>query len=453
MLVPAWQAVRLAMSAVDKWVLAWPVAGVARQWLAGMRGLGLDPPLVLALYAGEGPPLRLSEDSVHVAFPNEPVPSGDPGLFDRYQATMRALPERLQAALDRFDPTGTARVIVPCAAELTAVGGRQVFGATPASRRLLEDKSRVDAVWDALGVRRLPSRVVALDDATAAHQALDQGSGTVWAGDNTSGIEAGAVATRRVFDDRSEAAARTVFHGRCARVRVQPFARGTPCSVQGLVLPDGTARTRPCEMLVLHDAINGSFQLCGVSNNWDPPASVSAALADIAQRVGRYLGDVHNWRGGFSVDAIAAPSGEVWPTEINARFTAGLALVDGTLPGPSLELMERVLREGGGIGVDSPRLERWIRSSTGKRRFCHARINGLPRPIQEQSMDLIFELEGTSESTATLRWNRSGTSGRLEVELDPLNVPTGTRLGPFVAAAIDHAQHSWNLGLPTLVAG
>ena len=35
------------------------------------------------------------------------------------------------------------------------------------------------------------------------------------------------------------------FLTRCDRVRVMPFLDGVPCSIHGLVLPDGTAAVPP----------------------------------------------------------------------------------------------------------------------------------------------------------------------------------------------------------------
>jgi len=214
------------------------------------------------------------------------------------------------------------------------------------------------------------------------------------------------------------------------------------------VLTDGTARTRPCEMLVLRDPTTGAFKLAGVSNTWDPPAPVADALDRMARLTGDHLRRAHGWRGGFSIDAIATEDGQVWPTELNARMTAGLALVDGTLPGPSLELVERVLREGEDIGVDANRLEGWIRSSTRRRRFCHARLNGLATPDEDSVLEHIL-----GNHSATVSWTRASATGRLDIAFDPLRTPPGTRLGPRLAEALRIARAHWSLELPDYAAG
>ena len=450
MLVASWEAVRKHLSAHERLVLAWPVARTARQWLGWLSGMGLEPPLILALYDGDGEALSLPQDLVHTMYPGQQLPD-DGGTFPHYQEVMRALPARLQAALDRFDPHRQARVIVPCAAELTAVGGRAVLGPTSAARRLLEDKLRVDALWDQLGVARLPSTTVPLADAESAHAELDRGEGTVWAGDNTSGIEAGAVATRHVFDRTSLRAAMDVLEGRCRKVRVQPFVNGTPCSIQGIVLDDGTALTRPCEMLVLRDPSTGSFALLGVANTWDPPAAVTEALSELAHRTGHHLRLQHDWRGGFSVDAIATVTGEVWPTEINARMTAGLALLDGVLPEPPLELVERVLREGGDIALDAPRLQHWIQSTSRHRRFCHARLNHVRPPEAPHKEVRIGDI--LDDQSASVTWSATGSTGRLDITFNPFRTQPGARIAPRLAAALRIAQASWKLDLPSYVAG
>ena len=49
---------------------------------------------------------------------------------------------------------------------------------------------------------------------------------------------------RWVLDEDDRVAAYGFFAPRCDRVRVMPFLDGVPCSIHGIVLPDGTAQAR-----------------------------------------------------------------------------------------------------------------------------------------------------------------------------------------------------------------
>ena len=438
MLLPVWEAARRGFGD-QRFLLAWPVAQVARRWVERFRAMGLDDPFVLGLYDGPKAPLPLRAECVHVLRPG-PLPhlSPDESLFDLWHAAVHNLPPAARAALDRWDPDHTARVLVPPAAELTEVAGRRVFGGTPPIRRLLEDKTRVDALFEGLGIPVQPHRTVALADAPAAARALDHGHGTVWAGDNTTHIEAGARALAHVHDAHTRDRAHALFDGRCDRVRIQPFVTGVPCSIQGICTPDGVALTRTTEMLVLHDPAEGAFLLVGMATMWDPPSPVRDALREMARAVGAHLRSAHAWRGGFSVDAIAAPDGRVWPTELNARMSAGLAVADGCLPGPSLELVERLLRENRPIGVTAARLEQWMAGPLRRRRFALVRLKGLPVP-SPPTAHRVLEPDG-SPSGATLSYDDEGGQGVLRLELSPVHHQPGARVAPLVERALAQAH-------------
>lgn len=451
MLLPVWSAASRVFDG-RRVLLVWPVARVARRWVQRLRTLGCPPPVVLGLHEGSAPPLDLPPGHVHVLQPG-PLPPDTPEdpLFDRFEAAVRALPASVQAAIDAWDPEGSAVVITPSAAQLTHVAGRRVFGGTPPVRAQLEDKSRIDALFEGLGIAVPPHRVVPLADAEGVARHLDQGLGTVWAGDNTTTIEAGAFAVVWVRDPASRAFAQARLGGRCARVRVQPFLDGTPCSIQGICTPDGVALTRTTEMLVLRDPAAGEFRLAGLSTTWDPPPAVAEALAAIARQVGRHLLDVHGWRGGFSVDAVATPAGRVWPTELNARMSAGLALVDGCLPGPSLELVERLLREGEPIGVTAAHLEAWMARPLAARRLALVRVPHVAAPSRPRERAVGFDpprlTAPTEAADARLRWDGEVGRGVVSLTIDPTRHPRGMRLGPRVADALHLAADLWGLPL------
>lgn len=438
MLLPVWDAIQRGLDG-QRFLVVWPVAQVARRWVERLSVLGLPTPFVLGLYDGPSAPLPLPATHLHVLRPG-PLPPRDPddSLFEQWQRAVRALPASALDAIQRWDPEGTAVVLVPPAAELTEVAGRRVFGGTPPIRSEIENKVRVDALFSKLGIPTAPHAVVPLARADTTAATLDQGHGTVWAGDNTTTIEAGAKALARVHSPATRARAHSLFAGRCHTVRIQPFLPGVPCSIQGICTPDGVALTRPTEMLVLHAPTTGEFFLVGMATTWDPPTVVTRQLREMAHTVGQHLASAHSWRGGFSVDAIAAPDGTVWPTEVNARMSAGLAMVDGLLPGPSLEFVERLLREGLPIGVTAARLEQWWSRPLRARRHAHVRLKGLPIPDTPQTIQDALP-------HAILRWEREGSQGVLKLELDPTRTPRGIRVAPIVEQALQLAHQHWKL--------
>lgn len=441
MLMPAYLAVTRALSRRPL-IVAWPVATAARGIVDALRHLGAELHGVVALHPGIGPPLALPADHVMVLQPERPSP--DDNVFEHWQTELARLPP---AALDHLDPHRRAAVVVPCAAELSEVAGRDVWGATPASaRRQVEDKTRIDAIFEHLGLPRLPTWVGPLADAAAAHGRLDQGHGTVWSLGTGATIPAGASGVWPVDSapQRAHAEAQLWDADADATIRVQPFIAGRPCSIQGIVLQTGVALTRPCELVVLQGGPPRRFHFAGLSNIWSPALDVTAQLEHLAHTIGTWLADTLDWRGGFSLDAVAAPDGRVWPTEVNARMTAGLALLDGTLPGPSLELIERVLRSGDDDFIAPRELQSWIRRSTRRRRFAHLRLPGLPIPPQDTAFDVVLEVSG-HRVPATARWTDLGTTGAVTIELDPTAWPPGVAVSEATAHVLRQAAEAWSL--------
>ena len=80
-------------------------------------------------------------------------------------------------------------------AESRPVAERQPYGTRPSAWTVLEDKVRIDAFWDAVGLPRAPSRIVPADYRAirAAADTLDRGGGTVWAADARDGLNGGGL--------------------------------------------------------------------------------------------------------------------------------------------------------------------------------------------------------------------------------------------------------------------
>lgn len=442
-------------------LLAWPRVGAAAELVTQLQALGATVLGVAGVHRGRS---ALPEGLPTVALAEaEPEPGGiEPDFireFQRYEQRMAAGSAALWAFFDGLDPARQARVLAPSAAELAAVCGRAVWGAVdPVARRALEDKTTIDALWDALGCPRAPSAVVPLAGAEAAARALDRGAGTVWAGDNTTTIEGGALTTRHVFDLRSKEAAITLFSQRCARVRVMPYIEGVPCAIQGLCTPSGVVVLRPMEMLVLREPTEGRFVLGGMATQWDPSWPARAAMRALAQAAGAHLMARWGWRGGFSIDGVLDGEERFWPTELNARFSAGLSLLETVLPGPPLQLIDRALRAGAPLSIEAGALERALLPAADHRRVVSARLHHQPMPpaggatlrLAPDGAGAWVEAPTAARSPASLRWTDTGAHGVLTLDPEPSLIRRGPPLGPRFAEALRAAEARWGLGLPAL---
>lgn len=442
-------------------ILAWPRLGAASSVIEQLDQLGATVLGVAAVRRGRGAlpahlPTWVAEEQ------GEAGAAGDDFIreFQRYELLMGAASDGLRAFVDQVDPEGQALVLCPHAADLRAVAGRPLWGGVdPAARRALEDKTTIDALWDQLGVPRAPCAVVPLAEAAAAAARLDQGAGTVWAGDNTTTIEGGALTTRHVHDAASAAAALATLAGRCAQVRVMPHLAGVPCAIQAMVLPDGVCALRPMEMIVLREPPTGRFVLCGMATTWEPSWALRAELRALARAVGAHLRSTFGWVGGFSIDGIATLDGAFVPTELNARFSAGLSLLEAVSPGPPLHLIDRALRAGAPLRLRAEELERALLPAIDHRRVVNAHLHHVaapPRP-EPPPLPLLPDARGVWQAApqaraapAALRWTDTGTHGVLTLDPDPALLRRGPPLAPRFADALRAARATWGIELPDL---
>src|SRR4029077_19034645 len=130
-------------------------------------------------------------------------------------------------------------------------GDRPAYGPRRAEWVALEDKTVGDALFDAAEARRPASRRVpgSVGSLRAVADALDQGAGTVWAGDAREGFNGGGTYVRWVHGDDDGAGAARFFTAHCDAVRVAPFVDGLSCSVHGFATDDGVAVFRPVELV------------------------------------------------------------------------------------------------------------------------------------------------------------------------------------------------------------
>jgi hypothetical protein len=65
-----------------------------------------------------------------------------------------------------------------------------------------------------------------------------------------------------------------------------PFLEGVPCSIHGVVFPEGAATFRPVEMVTLRRPGSSRLRYAGAATFWDPPAADREVMRDLARRVG-----------------------------------------------------------------------------------------------------------------------------------------------------------------------
>jgi hypothetical protein len=271
--------------------------------------------------------------------------------------------------------------------------GRPVLGGRPASWLALEDKLLAEQVWEAVDARHVAARVVPVEPALldVAAEALDVGHGTVWAGDARDGFNGGGEFTRWVVSARDRAQALAFFAPRCDRVRVMPFLEGVPCSIHGIVLPDGTAAFRPVELAILRSP-GRQFVYGGQGTSWDPPAADREEMRELVRRTGEHLRAGVGYRGGFGIDGILTRDG-FRPTEINTRAAGGLVLLFSGLDGAFLTLLQLACVAGDAPGVTVAELEDWAVTAMDTQRLTKP-LAISHRSLTEHSIDIPVRWEG-----------------------------------------------------------
>ena len=330
-------------------------------------------------------------------------------VLDDYRKLRRAiedLPADLRRDIDSWDPSGTARFIFASPlADSVHAAGRRAYAGRPLPWTALEDKVRIDGFWDAIGVRRAPSRIVAADhDALrSAAKELDRGLGTVWAADARDGTHGSAMGLRwvRPGDDGRES---FVSLRRMAdRIRVMPFLDGIPASIHGIVFPDSVAVFRPVEMVVLRPTTGDRLHYAGCATAFDPLTDDRNAMRDLAYRVGAAVREAVGYRGPFGIDRILAEGGYL-PTELNAR--AGGAMKRPLVQGAGLPLTPLCLAvtEGERLDYRPDLLQRAVVESTDAHRTC-AGWSTTPLGIEEnRTLDVVRDRDEYRERRAGEGW-------------------------------------------------
>ena len=431
-----------------KFLVAGEIAAASLRGLARrLTGLGAARPFLIAASEGTGT-LPTPEDAELRVLGIQSTDVLD--NLRKLRGAIEDLPADLRRDIDSWDPSGTARFIFASTyADSVDAADRRAYAGRPAPWAALEDKVQVDRFWDAIGVQRAPSRIVAADhDALrSAAKDLDRGLGTVWAADTRDGTHGGGIGLRwvRPGDDGRES---FTSLGRMAdRIRVMPFLEGIPASIHGIVFPDSVAVFRPVEMVVLRPVAGDRLHYAGCATAFDPLPDDRIAMRDLAYRVGASLREAVGYRGPFGIDGILAEDGYL-PTELNAR--AGGAMKQPLVQGSGLPLTPLCLAviEGERLDYRPDLLQRAVVESTDEHRTC-AGWSTTTHGIEEtrtlavvRDGDKYRERRPGEDRHGTLQFGAGPVGGFVRFVLDPERIERGRSAAPEIARAFRFADRA-----------
>ena len=418
------------------------LGGLARR----LTALGAARPFLIAGSEGTGPLPTPDEAELRVLGIEG---TDELGHYRLLRRVIEDMPADLRRDIDSWDPSGTARFIFasPLANSVDAAG-RRAYAGRPLTWAALEDKVRIDGFWDAVGVRRAPSRIVAADyDAlTSAAKQLDRGLGTVWAADAREGTHGGGMGLRWVRHGHDGHESFASLLRMAARIRVMPFLEGIPTSIHGIVFPDSVAVFRPVEMVVVRPITGDRLHYAGCATAFDPLPDDREAMRDLAYRVGVALREAVGYRGPFGIDGILAEDG-YFPTELNARAggAMGRPLAQGGLPLIPLCL---AVTEGERLDYRPDLLERAVVESTDTHRTCAGWFATRISIEENRTLDVVRDGDEYRESRpgedrdGTLQVGPGPVGGFIRFVLDPERIERGRSAAPEVVRAFRFADRA-----------
>ena len=384
-------------------------------------------------------------------------------LTDQVRARMTPedqLTRQVRDAVERYDPDGSAAWWVSPIGLNEPMLGRQVLGGRPRQQAVLEDKLRVDGLLEAVGWPAAPHQVAraAYDDLMQATSAVIDATGVeqvVWSGDNRDGINGGADYVRwvRSIDQAHDAA--TYFAERCDRVRVAAFLDGVPCSVHGLVLPDGVATFSPMELIILRDPGAGQFVYSGLGTTWQPGADDAAAMRDLTRRLGEQLRASYDYRGAFCLDGVLTADG-FRVTELNTRFSGGLSRLQLIAPEAHLELVQLNAWIGRDVGRSADDIEQQVVEAVAGNPFVDVIAVG-PRRLPGNGAaevavcagdERLDEAESDDLSIGTVFAGPHALGSFYRFMAMDGIVQVGERGAPLAVLLQEFANQRWDAGIP-----
>ena len=340
-------------------------------WVALLRSVGSRKPLLVVTGRGAGPvPTEDEADVVPIELPRFPSMTEE---LRQHDHLAHDLPPEVVAAVEAYDPAGEAVWFLNPFVVNEPVLRRPVLGGRPAAWLAAEDKILAEEIWETIGYPHAASRIVEVHP-SALHEAaaeLDGGVGTVWTGDTRSGFNGGGDFVRWVVTPEEQESAFAFFATRCDRVRMMPFLDGVPCSIHGIMLPDGTAAFRPVELAILRDPAKRKFVYGGQGSFWDPPDDDREQMRDLVRRTGEHVRERLDYRGAFGIDGVLTRDG-FRPTEINTRMAAGLVGLAGESDVTLFTLLQTNQLAGREPRVRVDELESWALSAFDAERFSRA---------------------------------------------------------------------------------
>ena len=356
------------------------------------REAGAAKPLLVVGSRGAGP-VPSEDDATVVHFAHAEHESMTEEARS-HNALARNLPAEVVRAVEEYDPDGESVWHVDPFVDSSPILGRTVYGGRPASWIALEDKLVAEEIWTTLDAPRAPSLVVDvnLDALHDASRRLDLGHGAVWAGDARDGMNGGGDFVRWVVTEEERAGASAFFATRCDKVRVMPLLEGVPCSIHGVVLPDGVAALRPVELAMLRVPGTRKFVYGGLGTTWDPPANDREQMRDLARRAGEHLRHRAGYRGFFGIDGVLTADG-FRPTEINTRMSGGAVSLARVLDVSALTLLQLNLVAGNDARVTVAELEEWALPELDAHRIGKP-VAISDRQVAEDSIDVLVDWDG-----------------------------------------------------------
>lgn len=428
-----------------RWLLfGGPVLGLVG-FASELKQLGAERPFLLGSCMGTG---TLPDDDFAETASFDLRVANIREEFSAYESLLRRVPDATARAIDRWDPEGQARAAGLIALSVIPdVAGRDSYGGRKPEWVALEDKTRIDAFWRTAEVACVASEVVRLerDAVRAAIDRLDDGAGAVLAGDARDGIHGGAQAVLPVWSESQLESALQSLAPHHSEVRVTPYIEGQPCSIHGIVFPDGVSVFRPVELVTLIDRAAGRFQYAGLGTFWDPPAADREFMRSLARRVGEALREHVGFRGPFAIDGVLSREG-FRPTELNSRFGAGLGPLAAAVPTLPFSSLCLAATEGEPLEFRPQWLEEIVVAEADRRRSGRGSAWFERRGEQIERYSLVETVggyrsaeEGEAED-ATIMIGPGAIGSFLNFVPAPGCVKPGAALAPRVARAFEWAD-------------
>jgi hypothetical protein len=452
----AWEHHLCAPVTGRKVICAFEVLAGLTQAVSKLRRWGAQRPLLLADGVGTGPLPTSDEADVELL---EPTPFET--VTEQVRARARPLARLTPAvveAVERYDPDRMALWWMSPVTSNEPLLGRSVLGGRPDSAAALENKVLVDDLLDATAAARAPSRTsrVGYQELTAATDDVLARSGAteaVWAGDNRDGVNGGGDYVRWIRTPDHARAAAEFFAAHCDRVRVSPFLPGVPCSIHGIVLPDGVVVLRPVELICLLRPRDGRFTYAGLGTTWDPARADREQMRSLARDLGTHLQRTYGYRGAFGVDGVLTSDG-FRVTEVNTRFSGGLTRLAAVAPRAQLELVHVNALIGRDVGRPADDIEERALDLLDATRFVD--VVGLSSTPTTATTSVRVRacgarLEATDaehDAVATVQRGpaANGTGSFVRLVMDDDTVARGERCAPYGALLYEFADRTWGTG-------